>query len=36
MSSSTPGKNGTTGLAVKGHFFVENHILMLGLEIANS
>lgn len=36
MLSSTPGKNGTTGLAIKGHFFMENRVLMLGLEITNS
>jgi outer membrane biosynthesis protein TonB len=33
MSSTTPGKNGTTGLSVKGHFFNKGNSLILGLEI---
>jgi len=33
MSASIPGKNGTTGLAVKGHFFHQGRSIMLGLEI---
>lgn len=35
MTAQTPGKAGATGLAVKGHFFVKNRALTLGLEITN-
>lgn len=36
MSSITPGKAGTTGLSVKGHFFLKNTVLTLGLEVTNN
>lgn len=36
MSGATAGKNGTSGLTIKGHFFRRNNILTLGLEVANN
>jgi hypothetical protein len=29
------GQKGTTGVAVKGHFFIENGELLLGLNVEN-
>lgn len=36
MTSMTPGKAGTSGLSVKGHFFLKNKVLTLGLEVTNN
>lgn len=33
LSATTPGKSGTTGLAVKGHFFIRGTSILLGLDI---
>lgn len=35
MAANQPGQNGVTGVLIKGHFYVEEQVLRLGLHIEN-